>query len=528
MLDGKNFIGYGRSKRGTVTFQTVNPVLNVENPSVFYEASSEEVAEATQLAYQAFPFFSETSNEHRAVFLNAIAEEIMTLDKALIDIYCNETGLPEGRAIGERGRTVNQLRSFAAFLEGGSWMEATIDLPEPDRKPVPKPDLRKMMMPLGPVVVFGASNFPLAYSAAGGDTASALAAGCPVIVKGHPMHAGTGSMVASAIIKAAQKTKMPDGVYSYLNSSSIAVGTLLVKDKRVKAVGFTGSLQGGRALFDLAAQREEPIPVFAEMGSINPVLLLPEALKVDDGEWAKTIAQSVTLGSGQFCTNPGLLLAIKNPDLERFSETLSEEIKAITPSSMLHPHIARKYEDGKSHMEAQPGISKIAEYRDSVPENFARPTILRVSSADFKENPNLHKEVFGPYSLLVECTGIEDLEQVVAKIEGQLTASLIGTNQELNGYDRVIRMLRDRVGRLIFNGVPTGVEVCAAMQHGGPYPATTDSRFTAVGVDAIKRWLRPVSFQNCPDTLLPMALRNANPLKLERRIDGVWTKANIA
>ena len=263
------------------------------------------------------------------------------------------------------------------------------------------------------------------------------------------------------------------------------------------------------------------------MGSINPVLLLPEALKQDHGQWAKTIAQSVTLGSGQFCTNPGLLLAIKNPDLERFSETLSEEIKAITPSSMLHPHIARKYEDGKSHMEAQPGISKIAEYRDSVPTNFARPTILRVSSADFKENPNLHKEVFGPYSLLVECTGIEDLEQVVAKIEGQLTASLIGTNQELNGYERVIRMLRDRVGRLIFNGVPTGVEVCAAMQHGGPYPATTDSRFTAVGVDAIKRWLRPVSFQNCPDTLLPMALRNANPLKLERRIDGVRTKANI-
>ncbi|WP_297763264.1 aldehyde dehydrogenase (NADP(+)) [uncultured Muriicola sp.] len=527
MLDGKNIIGFTRSKRGTNTFKTINPILNIENEMVYYEAAPEEIQEAVSLAHKASLIYAETSYKHRAKFLMAIADEIMALDQTLIAQYCSETGLPEGRAKGERGRTVNQLRMFAQILDEGSFVEASIDTAQPERLPVPKVDLRKILVPLGPVAVFGASNFPLAYSSAGGDTASALAAGCPVIVKGHPMHAGTGSMVSSAIIKAAKDTSMPEGVFSHLNSSGHEVGEALLKNPFLKAVGFTGSINGGRALFDLAAQRKEPIPVFAEMGSVNPVVLLPEILKTENEKWAKTVAQSVTLGSGQFCTNPGILMGIKNSDLNRFTEILAREIKEVVPASMLHPAIANKYDDGRSQMQQQKGTSLVVEFSKETNPNVGRPAILKVSAAEFRENPKLHQEVFGPFSLLVECQNIEDLERCVELLEGQLTASVIGTTEELRGYDFLLKQLEARVGRLVFNGVPTGVEVSASMQHGGPYPSTTDSRFTAVGDDAIKRWLRPVCYQNCPDELLPSALQNANPLQLLRRVDGTLTRAKL-
>src|SRR5690606_19920256 len=329
MISGKNYIGNRLSAVGTKTFNTFNPQLHIDNEPIYTEATTEEINAAVTLASQAFKTFRNISGEQKAAFLNAIAAEIMALDSELIETYCSETGLPEGRAIGERGRTVGQLRAFAELVQEGSWVEASIDTAQPERKPMPKSDIRKMLVPLGPVVVFGASNFPLAYSTVGGDTAAALAAGCPVLVKSHPMHAGTGELVASAIIKADEKTGMPNGVFSNLNSSGIEVGTHLVSHPGVKAVGFTGSIRGGRALYDLAATREEPIPVFAEMGSINPVVMLPKALKHRGEALAKTYAGSITLGTGQFCTNPGLLLGIKGQALTQFIQNLSDEIVKI-------------------------------------------------------------------------------------------------------------------------------------------------------------------------------------------------------
>jgi NADP-dependent aldehyde dehydrogenase len=331
MITGKNYIGNQLSAKGNKTYKTFNPQLNIENKYVFVEATTEEINDATALASEAFKAFRTTSGKEKAVFLNTIADEILVLDDELIQTYCSEKGLPEGRAKGERGRTVFQLRSFAKLVDEGSWVEAAIDTAQPDRTPIPKSDIRKMDIPLGPVVVFGASNFPLAYSTAGGDTAAALAAGCPVIVKSHPMHAGTGELVASAILKAAQKTGMPNGVFSNINSSGIEVGTQLVKHSEVKAVGFTGSIRAGRALYDLASQREEPIPVFAEMGSVNPVVIFPEALKNRSESLAKIYAGSITLGTGQFCTKPGLLLGIKGKYLSDFIQTLSNEIVEFEP-----------------------------------------------------------------------------------------------------------------------------------------------------------------------------------------------------
>lgn len=523
MITGKNYIGNQLSAKGSITYKTFNPLLNIENEYVYTEATSEEINEAVELASEAFKTFRSISGEKKAAFLNAIADEILALDDILIQTYCSETGLPEGRAKGERGRTVGQLWSFAELVEEGSWVDATIDTALPDREPAPKPDLRKMLIPLGPVVVFGASNFPLAYSTAGGDTAAALAAGCPVIVKSHPMHAGTGELVASAIIKAAQKTGMPNGVFSNLNSSGIEVGTQLVKHLKVKAVGFTGSIKGGRALYNLAAQRDEPIPVFAEMGSINPVVILPEALKNRNQSIAKTYASSITLGTGQFCTNPGLILAIKGDNLTQFIIHLSEEIVKIDPSCMLHPNIAEAYQNGRVQALEQNGLHIVAEYKNDVKENFARQTITNVSGEAFLKNTTLHQEVFGPYSMIVECDNAEQLEEIVSKLEGQLTGTVITDNGEVSNYLEVISALQNRVGRIIYNGVPTGVEVCPSMTHGGPYPASTDSRFTAVGIHSIKRWVRPFSYQDWPNALLPDELKNENPLGISRLINGEQT-----
>lgn len=527
MITGKNYIGNRLAGSGSKTYKTFNPQLNIENKHEFFEASTEEINEAVFLASDAYITYNQKSGKEKAAFLNAIADEILALDDTLIQMYCSESGLPEGRAKGERGRTIGQLRAFATLIEEGSWVDATIDTAIPDREPLPKVDLRKMMVPLGPVVVFGASNFPLAFSTAGGDTAAALAAGCPVIVKSHPMHAGTGEMVASAIIKAAEATDMPNGVFSNLNSSSIEVGVQLVQHPQVKAVGFTGSIKGGRALFDLAAQREEPIPVFAEMGSINPVIMLPEALKNRGNALAKTYAGSITLGSGQFCTNPGLLLGIDGENLTNFIAELSEEIVKIEPSCMLHPKIIGAYEKNKQTAIDQSGLEVAADYNMDLAINHARQAVVTVEGSTFLENSRLHQEVFGPFSMVVKCKDAAELQQIISNLEGQLTGTIISDNNEINSFPMIVAALQNRVGRIIFNGVPTGVEVCPAMQHGGPYPASTDSRFTAVGTQSIKRWVRPFSYQNWPDELLPNELKNSNPLGILREIDGKMTKESL-
>ena len=513
---GKNHIGFTYTATGGKTFTTFNPKLNQANEATFTEATSEEIDTAVESAAVAFDSYKNTSSKEKAQFLNAIAEEILALDDALVQMYCQETGLPEGRAKGERGRTIFQLQSFANLLSEGSWVDATIDVANPDRTPFPKLDIRRMDIPLGPVVVFGASNFPLAYSTAGGDTASALAAGCPVIVKSHPMHAGTGSLVAEAIIKAAKKTGMPDGVFSNLNSSGIEVGQQLVSHPKVKAVGFTGSIRGGRALLDLAGHRPEPIPVFAEMGSINPVVMLHEELEKNTAYWAEAYAQSISLAAGQFCTQPGLILSLKGEVFTNFTNLLVAEIKKIDANCMLHPAIFEGFQSNKNTSQSQSGLEVLTDTTLAEISNFAQSSLSRIDGDAFLKNRVLHQEVFGPYTLLVECESMAQMQTIITNLEGQLTASLIATEAEAKANFEIIEALQNRVGRLAFNGVPTGVEVCNSMVHGGPYPASTDSRFSAVGVHAIKRWVRPFSFQNFPDSLLPEALKEQNPLDIKQ------------
>ena len=523
MITGKNYIGNQLSATGNRTFKTFNPKLNIENQWEITEASQDEINEAAEIATKAFKKYSKISGVKKAEFLRAIADEIEALDDELLEVYSSESGLPNGRAMGERGRTLGQLRAFADHIEEGNWVDASIDTAQPERKPMPKVDLRKMNVPLGPVVVFGASNFPFAFSTAGGDTAAALAAGCPVIVKSHPMHAATGEMVSSAVIKAAEKTGMPNGVFSNLNSKGIEVGQQLVQHSRVKAVGFTGSIRGGRALYDLAAKREEPIPVFAEMGSINPVVILPNALNNRAEAIAKTYAGSITLGTGQFCTNPGLIIGIKSEGLNTFVNTLAEEIVKIQPSCMLHPNIAGAYEVNKEKALSQSGIKVLAGYENDVEANYARQVVTTVEGDTFLNNPTLHHEVFGPFSLVVQCKNEQQLEEIILNLEGQLTGTVISDDNEIAEHSKVVSALQNRVGRIIFNGVPTGVEVCPSMLHGGPYPASTDSRFTAVGVDSIKRFVRPFSFQDWPNDLLPEELKNENPLGIIRNVNGNLT-----
>ena len=524
MISGTNAIGSKSSKQGNKTFKTFNPKENKDTEWTFYEASSNEIDEAVALATDAFKVYKDFSGAKKAEFLEAIADEIEALGDELIETYCKESGLPDGRARGERGRTMGQLRAFANLLKEGSWVEAVIEKAQPNREPMPKSDIRKMLFPLGPVVVFGASNFPLAFSTAGGDTASALAAGCPVIVKSHPMHAATGELVSSAIIKAAEKTGMPNGVFSNLNSSGIEVGQQLVKHPKVKAVGFTGSINGGTALYKLANERDEPIPVFAEMGSINPVVLLPSALENDGGAWATKYASSITMGAGQFCTNPGLVLGLKGAKLASFINTLSEEILKLEPTCMLHPNIYAKYNEGKKELSVQKGITVTADYKKATDPNTAQPSILKVSGADFLANTKLHKEVFGPFSVVVECENALEMESILNHLEGQLTGTVLGSEDDLENNSGVVDALQSRVGRILFNGVPTGVEVNSSMVHGGPFPASTDARFTSVGTSAIKRWVRPVSYQDWPNKLLPLALQNENPLKITRLVEGEYTK----
>lgn len=478
-----------------------------------------------QKAAEAFKIYRKVSGKEKALFLRTIAQNILDLGDSLIQIAHQETNIPEVRLIGERTRTCFQLETNARLLEEGSWVEARIDTALPNRQPMPRPDIRKMLIPIGPVVVFGASNFPFAYSTAGGDTASALAAGCPVVVKGHPAHAKTSEMVAEAVLKAVSACGLPDGTFAHVAGHSFEVGRALVLHPVTKAVGFTGSLNGGKALFDLANQRPEPIPVFSEMGSINPVVLMPQKLNAEASQVALTYASSITLGMGQFCTNPGLILAIDNPDLDTFIETLSQAIEQVAPAAMLNAGIYQNFEGKRTVALSQEGVkTEVESLVEKTGIIQATPTIASVSSSIFLENPTLHQEVFGPYSLIVKCTDLDNLLQVIEHLEGQLTSTLMATEEELEENPAIFETLRNICGRLIFNGVPTGVEVCYAMQHGGPFPATTDARFGAVGPDAIKRWVRPASFQNFPENLLPAELQNQNPLNIWRIVNDEWTR----
>ncbi|PHS04491.1 MAG: aldehyde dehydrogenase (NADP(+)) [Kordia sp.] len=507
MITGKNFIGNKLSAKGTDIHKTFNPKLNIENSYNFHAATLEEVDEAVILANQAFKEFRKISGKKRAEFLNTIADEILALGDELIQTYMSESGLPEGRAMGERGRTIFQLQSFANLVASDDWKLNTIDEAIPDRQPMPKNDIRKTSIPLGPVVVFAASNFPLAFSTAGGDTASALASGCPVIVKSHSMHSGTGELVASAIIKAAEKTGMPNGVFSNLTGSGRIIGAALVKHPKVKAVGFTGSITGGRALFDLAAKRPEPIPVFAEMGSINPVIITENSIAKKSEELASTYANSITMGTGQFCTNPGLILTIDNENTKGFIKDLADKAVAIAPQCMLHPNIKRDFVSNGASVSSQSGVEVVAVIKEEVEANFAPTQVSTVSGTDFLTNPRMHQEVFGPFSLVVRCKNEAQLIEVIEGLEGQLTGTILAEEKDYENLSEIVDALQNRVGRIVFNGVPTGVEVCESMTHGGPYPASSDSRFTAVGVGAIKRWVRPFSFQDFPKELLPQSLK---------------------
>ncbi len=489
----------------------------------YKDFNTEEINTVMEQAWNAFHAYRKLSLKQRAAFMKVIAVELENCGDGLIHTAMNETNLPEARLRGERARTIFQLNSYAEACEGGNWLEARIDTAIPEKSP-PKPDLRKMLVPLGPVVVFGASNFPFAYSTAGGDTACAFAAGCPVIVKAHPAHAETSEIVAKAILAAAEKCNMPKGIFAHVHGASFEVGKALVTHPHTKAVGFTGSYLGGKQLFDWGNQRKEPIPVFAEMGSINPVFLLPEKLKTSAAEIATMYAGSITMGVGQFCTNPGLIIGIDSDPLKTFIHDLGKAIQKIAPGPMLHTGIVTAYKKNKGNALLQEDVHLVAESETTVKENEGLPTIATASGQAFLNNPVLHQEVFGPYSIVIRCKDMKEMIEVAKHLEGQLTSTLMATEADIRQHDELVEAVKNICGRFILNGVPTGVEVCLSMQHGGPFPACTDSRFTSVGADGIKRFARPIAFQNWSNELLPDELKNENPLGIYRTVNNELTK----
>jgi NADP-dependent aldehyde dehydrogenase len=491
----------------------------------FFEATAADIGRAFECADQAFSELRRVEPDRIASFLETIGEEIIGLGDELIQRTTAETGLPEKRLLSERGRTVGQLKMFAQVVREGSWVEAIIDTAEPERLPVPKPDVRRMLIPIGPVVVFGASNFPFAFSVAGGDTASALAAGNPVIVKAHPAHPGVSEMVANAIVAAAEKTGMPSGIFSLLQGTSHELSLQLVRHASAAAIAFTGSLMGGRAIFDVAVRRSKPIPVFAEMGSINPVFVLPGALRKSPDEFAAGLHQSVTLGVGQFCTCPGLVVGRQDEAMDKFLERLKELTRAAAPATMLHRGILRGYKVGLEQLQ---NISSVeihcAETNADENGTQAQPAVAIVDSMTFLKHEVMAHEVFGPSTIIVRCNSREEMLSVAQNLDGHLTATIHGTLEDLESHSDLVVLLKTKVGRLIFNGFPTGVEVCAAMQHGGPYPATTDARTTSVGSAAIKRFARPVCFQNFPQGALPVELRDENERGIWRMVDNEFVR----
>jgi len=520
-MDESNLIGFKTSSNGDSFTIGMNPSTNEALPGKFSDANEDELNFAVDQASKSFEIFKSTPGKEKAEFLNRVADEILALGDQLISRCCDESGLPQVRIVGERGRTIAQLQMFANLVEEGSWLEATIDTQQVDREPVPKPDIRRMLTPLGPVVVFAASNFPLAFSVAGGDTASALAGGNPVIVKAHRSHPGTSALIGSAIVEAAQKTGMPDGIFSLLHGKGSIVGQGLIKHPKVKAAGFTGSQKAGMLLYGLANQRKEPIPFFAEMGSVNPVLLLPSSL---NNKTVEMLTGSITMGVGQFCTNPGLIISVDSDDLKKFISELGNELSNIESGVMLNEQICNSYNNEIENLLVREEITIDGRAEKSKNLNSGRAILASISGESFINNFNFSEEIFGPSSLIVRCHNQKELDDVLKTLAGQLTGSVIGNDSELSLYESSIKIMEKKVGRIIFNGVPTGVEVCPSMQHGGPYPASSDSRFTSVGTAAIKRFVRPISYQSWPNDKLPNELQDGNPLNIWRLVDGELTQ----
>ncbi|MBF4210638.1 aldehyde dehydrogenase (NADP(+)) [Pseudomonas donghuensis] len=521
---GHNYIGGARSAAGTLTLQSHDAVSGEALPYQFHQATAEEVDAAAKAAAHAYPMLRSLSPERRAQFLEAIAAQLEALGDDFIALVTRETALPAARILGERGRTSAQMRLFAQVLRRGDFLGARIDRAQPDRQPLPRADLRQYRLGVGPVAVFGASNFPLAFSTAGGDTAAALAAGCPVVFKAHSGHMATAERVADAIIRAAELTGMPKGVFNMIYGAG--VGEALVKHPAIQAVGFTGSLKGGRALCDMAAARAQPIPVFAEMSSINPVLVLPQALAQRSEQIARELAASVVLGCGQFCTNPGLVIGLRSQAFSAFTEQLTAQLAEQPAQTMLNAGTLASYRKGVEALLAHPGIRHLAGRAQQ--GNQAQPQLFKADVSLLLEGDALlQEEVFGPATVLVEVADSGQLQQALNGLHGQLTATLIAEAADLQAHAELLPLLEQKVGRVLFNGYPTGVEVCDAMVHGGPYPATSDARGTSVGSLAIERFLRPVCYQNCPDALLPPALQNANPLGIARLVDGRSSRAAL-
>jgi NADP-dependent aldehyde dehydrogenase len=525
-LHGLSLIAGVPGRSGRKTFHAVNPATSENLEPAFHEADAGAVESALESAVTAFADYRSRTPGERAQLLDTIAKEIEALGDELLQRASAETGLPLGRITGERARTCGQLRLFAEVVREGSWVDARIDRALPDRQPLPRPDLRRMLLPLGPVVVFGSSNFPLAFSVAGGDTASALAAGCPVIVKAHRAHPGTSELVATAINRAVAACGLPAGLFSLIHGGGATIGIALVKHPATAAVGFTGSHTAGRALFDAAASRPHPIPVFAEMSSLNPLFVLPAALRERGAAIAQGLLTSFTLGVGQFCTKPGLVFLQHGEETDAFLKTFAEAVGAAPCGTMLTSGIRDAFQQNRDTVMAVAGVQPLASGAAAPNETKteSQPSVATTSAKHFLAHPELATEAFGPFSLVVIAQDAAEIAACAATLEGQLTATVHGTAAELADHRSLMATLELKVGRIVVNSFPTGVEVSPAMNHGGPYPATTDVRFTSVGTAAIYRFARPVCYQGLPNDLLPAALQNANPLGLLRLVDGKPTR----
>ncbi|EHA14276.1 aldehyde dehydrogenase (NADP(+)) [Halomonas sp. HAL1] len=519
-LEGKLLIGQQAISGQQADIQAVNPATGETLSPAYPGGSKAEVEQACALAEAAFDSYRETGLEARATFLETIAAEIEGIGDELVERAMAETGLPRPRIEGERGRTCGQLRLFASVVRAGEWLDVRIDPAMPDREPLPRADLRQRHIGLGPVAVFGASNFPLAFSVAGGDTASALAAGCPVVVKGHSAHPGTSELVGRAIQRAVAACKLPEGVFSLLFGSGKEIGQALVADPRIQAVGFTGSRSGGTALMATAQARPQPIPVYAEMSSINPVFLLPEALKARGKAIAEGFVGSLNMGAGQFCTNPGLVIAVEGPELDAFVAAAGEAIKGSAGQTMLTPGIHDAYQQGVGRLASHAKVTEVARGQAGETAHPCQAGLFVTQAEAFLSDPELQEEVFGSTSLVIACADAQEVARVAAQLEGQLTITLQMDDGDLATAKQLLPTLERKAGRILANGWPTGVEVCHAMVHGGPYPATSDSRTTSVGSAAIFRFLRPVCYQALPEGLLPEAIRDGNPAGVSRLVDG--------
>lgn len=524
-LTGASIIGGREAARGSRVFQAVNPATGEALLPRFRSAADDEVDRACQLATEAFELHARTKPETRAAFLRDIAHALESVSSDIIERAHAETALPHPRLASELARTCRQLRLFADVVEEGSWVDARIDAAHPERTP-PAPDVRSMRQPLGPVVVFGAGNFPLAFSTAGGDTASALAAGNPVIVKAHPAHPGTSELAGRAIAGAVERAALPPGTFALLFDDGVTVAQALVRHPAIRAVGFTGSRRGGEALMRIAASRPDPIPVYAEMGSVNPVVILSGALRERAAAIAEGLHASFTLGVGQFCTNPGVVLVPAGAEGDAFVDLLAGRTRATSAGAMLTSSISTAYRGGLDSLREY-GAMQIAVGIEGGFSACGEAAVWQVEASRVVENPRLLEEVFGPSTLIVRYRDLADLDRVVRVLEGQLTATLHALPDELRDNEPLVQRLGRRAGRLVFNQFPTGVEVNHAMVHGGPFPATSDGRSTSVGTRAIERFTRLLAFQNCPEEMLPEELRDENPRRIWRLIDGERSREGV-